>query len=153
LHKSCMPVVAKVALLFYNYNIGNKIMYKKTILVAAADSNIVELLKINFMQNGYKVIVAYNGDSAYKKIIEQSPGLVILDTLMPQINALISYLETKDEKEDKHIPLLVVIDDSEMKQLLNKIKVAAWINKLFDIAVLLKTVKQIYFNNGVNENL
>ena len=120
-------------------------MLKKTILVTSANSNIAELLRINFVQKGYKVIVAYDGESAYRKIIEQNPGLVILDTLLPKMNDLISYLETKDEKENNRIPIIVVIDDSEIKQLFNKIKVSVWIEKPFDIAMVLKTVKDMFF--------
>ncbi|HAM39261.1 MAG: hypothetical protein A2539_03210 [Elusimicrobia bacterium RIFOXYD2_FULL_34_15] len=117
---------------------------KKTILVTSADSNIAELLRINFTQNGYKVIVAYDGESAYKKIIEQNPGLVIIDILIQKMNILISYLKAKDEREDRSVPILVVIGDSEMKQLFNKTKVPVWVNKPFDAEVVLKKVKEIF---------
>lgn len=125
-------------------------MYKKTILVAGADSNIAELLRINFTQNGYKVIIAYDGESAYGKIIKQNPGLVIMDTLMSKMNTLISYLETKDENENRDVPVFV-IGDSEMKQLFNKIKVAAWVKKPFDMETVLKKVKEIFSGDKINE--
>lgn len=125
-------------------------MNKKTILVAGGDSNIAELLRINFTQNGYKVMVAYDGESAYKEIIEQKYGLIILDTQMPKMDTLISYLETKDENENRDVPVLVVIGDSEIKQLFNKIKVSVWVEKPFDVEAVFKKVKEIFSGGKIN---
>ncbi len=55
------------------------------ILLVDDEPDIVEFLKYNLEQNGYDVIVGYDGLQALKKLSE-NPELIILDIMMPHLN-------------------------------------------------------------------
>jgi DNA-binding response OmpR family regulator len=54
-----------------------------TVLVVDDDPEIVRLLKAYLEQDGYRVDVAYNGETALRHIIQHPPSLLILDLMLP----------------------------------------------------------------------
>lgn len=60
-------------------------MMKMKILLVDDEKDIVEFLQYNLLQEGFDVITAFNGIEALKKLSE-TPDLVILDIMMPQLN-------------------------------------------------------------------
>ncbi|MEW6652655.1 MAG: response regulator transcription factor [Bacteroidota bacterium] len=75
------------------------------ILVVDDEKDIVELLEYNLARFGYKVITANNGKAALEKL-EESPDLVILDVMMPQMNGYDVCTIIKQSDKYKHIPVM-----------------------------------------------
>lgn len=67
--------------------------------------NIKKILK----PEGYKILEASNGTEGLEKIRNDSPDLVLLDILMPQVSGL-SVLK-KLESEDIEVPVIVITAD------------------------------------------
>jgi DNA-binding response OmpR family regulator len=61
------------------------IMVKK-ILIADDEKSIRELIKRVLLRKRYKIITASNGKDALDKIYSESPDLVILDIMMPEMD-------------------------------------------------------------------
>lgn len=56
------------------------------ILVVDDDENILELIKIYLLKEGYDVILARNGDEALDKMLQDPPHLMVLDIMMPGLD-------------------------------------------------------------------
>ncbi len=56
------------------------------ILVVDDESNILDVLELYLLREGFKVIRAADGATALKLYSENKPDLVILDVMLPQIN-------------------------------------------------------------------
>lgn len=97
---------------------------EKTILVVDDEAPIVDILKINLKKNGYKVLEAYDGESAYKIAIEENPDLILLDVMLPKMDGFtvcrklreridtpIVMITARGEEEDKVLGLAIGADD------------------------------------------
>ena len=96
------------------------------ILLVDDEKDIVEFLQYNLVQEGFKVITAYNGKEALEKI-SQKPDLIILDVMMPKMdgyevcskirsmdefkNTLIIFLTAKASEQDEVLGLNIGADD------------------------------------------
>ena len=61
---------------------------KIKILIIDDDPDIIEILKFNLENEGYKVISAVNGKEALKLADEHLPQLIILDLMMPVMDGI-----------------------------------------------------------------
>jgi two-component system, OmpR family, alkaline phosphatase synthesis response regulator PhoP len=78
---------------------------KTKILLVDDEKDIVEFLEYSLLQNGFKVIIAYNGEEALEKISEK-PDLIILDVMMPKMNGYEVCERIRKIDEFKHIPII-----------------------------------------------
>lgn len=76
-----------------------------TILVAEDDKDIVELLKLYLETDGYHVLIAYDGMTAFEAINNQKVDLIIMDIMMPQMDG---YELTKEIRKIKNIPIIML---------------------------------------------
>lgn len=96
----------------------------KKILVVDDEKKIVEIVKAYFEKEGYKILVAYDGQSAIDIAIKEEPDLIVLDLMLPEISGWdicrtirtkssvpIIMLTARDEDTDKIIGLELGADD------------------------------------------
>ncbi|MEN9562633.1 MAG: Alkaline phosphatase synthesis transcriptional regulatory protein SphR, partial [Chloroflexota bacterium] len=96
----------------------------QTILIVDDEKRMVSLLKSYLEQEGYRVVVAYNGREALEATRKETPDLVVLDIMMPEMNGYdfmnahraesntpIIMLTAKVEDEDKILGLELGADD------------------------------------------
>lgn len=99
-------------------------MTKETILVVDDEQNIVELARLYLEQDGFKVIAAHTGKAALDRIKAESPALLVLDLMLPEIDGWevcrrvransdlpIIMLTARDEDIDKIVGLELGADD------------------------------------------
>jgi two-component system alkaline phosphatase synthesis response regulator PhoP len=99
-------------------------MATETILVVDDEANIRELARAYLEKNGYRVLVAVNGQQALDTIRQQTPDLVVLDLMLPGIdgwevcrrvratsNLPILMLTARDDDIDKIVGLEMGADD------------------------------------------
>jgi len=97
---------------------------KRIILVVDDDRKLVELVKLYLEKDGYRVLVAYDGQEALKLARSKRPDLIILDLMLPQVDGLdvchilrqeskvpIIMLTAKTTEQDKIIGLDLGADD------------------------------------------
>lgn len=75
------------------------------ILLVDDEKDIVEFLQYNLIQEGFKVLAAYNGNEALEKI-SQKPDLIILDVMMPKMDGYEVCAKIRAMDEYKHIPII-----------------------------------------------
>ena len=81
---------------------------KKKIIVVDDEIDIRIFISTLVETNGYKSLVAKDGEEGLKLIKEHKPDLIILDVMMPKESGLKLYRELKSDETTKHIPIIMV---------------------------------------------
>ena len=86
---------------------------EKTILIADAEPDIVEIISYNLLKEGYTVYTAKDGNDALDKARLTNPHLFILDILMPYKNGVevCKILRAQPKFKDSLIILLTALSD------------------------------------------
>ena len=87
----------------------------KSVLVVDDDSNIRSLLQQELTEAGYVVRLAEDGRKALALIREETPGLVILDVMMPEMNGFDVAAVLKNDPATMDIPIIIlsIVEDKE----------------------------------------
>lgn len=115
-------------------------MSNNKVLIADDDENIVELIRLYMEKEGFSTVTAKNGAEAIEKFKTETPSIVILDVMMPEMdgwqvcreirrvsNIPIIMLTAKGETFDKVLGLELGADDYmvkpfETKELIARVK-------------------------------
>lgn len=87
----------------------------KSVLVVDDDQHIRSLLNQEFTEAGYRVRLAEDGRTALALIREETPGLVILDVMMPEMNGFDVAAVLKNDPMTMEIPIIIlsILEDKE----------------------------------------
>lgn len=109
----------------------------KKILVVDDEKPISDIISFNLKNEGYEVVVSYDGEDAIDKFKDENPDLLILDLMLPKIDGLevcrqirkesavpIIMLTAKDSEIDKVLGLELGADDYVTKPFSNRELVA-----------------------------
>ena len=81
------------------------------ILVADDEPNIVKLLRLYLREEGYEIVAARNGREALDRFRSESPDLVLLDLMMPELGGFEVCTEIRRESDVPVIMLTARTDD------------------------------------------
>jgi twitching motility two-component system response regulator PilH len=84
------------------------IIMAQTVLVVDDELDVRTFISTLLESNGYKAVVAENGEQGMAKLKEVKPALVTLDVMMPKESGIKMYREIKTNPEYAHIPVLVI---------------------------------------------
>ena len=88
---------------------------ERTILVVDDDAGIVNLLKENLSQVGYRVLEGFDGQAALQLAQSGKPNLIILDVNMPVINGLKALEFLRSREDTKNIPILFLSGETSAR--------------------------------------
>ena len=77
------------------------------ILVVDDDPQTVRLLSTVLISDGYEVLKVYGGSEAIETAISQSPDLIILDMMMPQVDGFQVIRRLTDDARTRDIPIVI----------------------------------------------
>ena len=99
-------------------------MAPETVLVVDDEHNIIELARMYLEQDGFAVIAASDGRTALERAFTDSPGLIVLDLMLPELDGWevckqvrarsdvpIIMLTARDDDIDKIVGLELGADD------------------------------------------
>lgn len=117
----------------------------KKVLVVDDDKDIVEILRLSFPEDSYKVIEAYDGIKAVKKVYEERPDAIILDILLPEMNGYQVARLLKAQKEYKDIPIVILSAKTQKVDKFWAFQAGAdhYITKPFDPYEVVSVVKKL----------
>ena len=77
----------------------------------------VKLFAASLSSEGYKIVTASNGEQALIKVFEESPDLIILDIMMPDIDGFEVTRKIKANSKTRNIPVILITasDDPNYK--------------------------------------
>ena len=97
---------------------------EETILLVEDEKEIVELVRDYLVMEGFRVIIAYDGEDGLKQFIDQQPTLAVLDLMLPKLDGMelcrkirvqstipIVMMTAKKSETDKIIGLGIGADD------------------------------------------
>ncbi len=94
-------------------------MAGKRILVVDDDTKTVELVKLYLNRDGYKVLVAYEGNEALRLARELRPDLIVLDLMLPGLDGLEICKKLRAESDVPIIMLTAKISEEDRLSGLN----------------------------------
>lgn len=120
----------------------------KNILIIEDEKPISEIVKFNLEKEGYKVIVAYDGEAGVHKALTTSPDLILLDVMLPKLDG---FQVCRKIRETSTIPILMLTAKEEEVDKVLGLEMGAddYITKPFGMRELLARVKA---NLRRNEN-
>lgn len=80
--------------------------HRGTILVVDDNPSNVSLLFNTLEKNGYKVLIAHDGESALSRVVHIEPELILLDIMMPGLDGIQLCKLLKSNPKTIHIPII-----------------------------------------------
>lgn len=112
------------------------------ILVVDDDPHICELIQLYGEKNGYRMTSAYDGMEGLRVYYEQSPDLVVLDIMLPEIDG---WKVCQEIRRDKQTPVIVLSGKGESYDKIKGFDLGAddYMVKPFDPKELMVRVKAV----------
>jgi DNA-binding response OmpR family regulator len=110
------------------------------------EPEMIDLIKLILTRKGYEVHGANGGAKGLELIREQTPDLVLLDLMMPEMDGWQVYQQLKNDENTKDIPVIVV---TAKAQNIDKVlglqiaKVDDYISKPFSLQELVDRVEAV----------
>ncbi len=122
-------------------------MASERILVVDDDTNICELLRLYLEKEGYEVTIANDGAQAVKMFQEVSPGLMLLDIMLPVLDGWQVCREVR-KFSDKPIIMLTAKGETFDKVLGFELGADDYVVKPFDAKEVMARVKAVLRRSG-----
>ena len=115
---------------------------QKTILVVDDEKDIVDLIAYNLENEGFKVIRAYDGQTALTLVQAEKPHLVLLDLLLPGIKGLDVCRAIRKNQETQYLPIIMITAMSDTVDRVLGLEIGAddYITKPFNVRELIARV-------------
>jgi len=126
-------------------------MLNQTILLVDDEEHILELLKFNLLNAGFKVITALSGEKALKYCQDTPPDIVLLDIMLPGMDGLETCKRLKSQSRTALIPIIMITAKSEEIDKLIGFELGAddYITKPFNIRELVARVKALLRRSSI----
>ena len=113
------------------------------ILIVEDEIDLAEGLKDNFEFDGHDVIIAYDGEEGYNKVLSEKPEIILLDLMLPKKSGLDMCRELRAQGVDIPIIMLTARGQEIDKVLGLELGADDYITKPFSVRELLARVKAV----------
>jgi len=120
-------------------------MAKETILIVDDEPDIIELIKYNLQNEGYKILSAQTGEQAVKMAKKSLPDLMVLDLMLPGIDGLDVARHLKNSETTRDMPIIMLTAKGEESDIVTGLELGAddYISKPFSPKVLIARIRAI----------
>ncbi len=112
------------------------------ILVVEDDASIRDTLRELLEDEGYRVLWAENGIEALRQLRTCTPGVILLDLMMPVMDGWQLRKELQRDPALAHIPVVVVSAEHRLDRAVAALAVQGWLAKPFELQALLTTLRR-----------
>ena len=126
-------------------NVNMIIGSEKPVLLLVEDNSDVRSYMREYLEKGYSIIEAVDGEEGFKKSVEQIPDLIISDVMMPKVDGFELCEKLKTDERTSHIPIILLTAKATSQDKIIGYKTGAddYIVKPFDIKELCVRVKNL----------
>jgi two-component system phosphate regulon response regulator PhoB len=128
-------------------------MASDNILVVDDEEDILELVRYNLSQAGYRVRTSTSGEAALRMTIDALPDLIVLDLMLPGIDGLEVARRLKKNSDTSRIPIVMLTAKGEESDVVVGLEMGAddYVTKPFSPKILLARVKSVLRRNNQEE--
>ena len=128
-------------------------MAKARILIIDDDENICKIVKLYLEKEGYEAVTALDGKSGLENFMMQTPELVLLDIMMPDMDGV---EVIKELRKESNVPVIMLTAKGETFDKVLALELGAddYIVKPFDAKELIARIKAVIRrseNNSMEE--
>ena len=116
-------------------------MESKKILVVEDEKNIVDILVFNLRREGYGTLEAYDGVTGLRFALDQGPGLILLDLMLPRLDGFEVCRRLREQGRATPVIMLTAREEETDKVLGLELGADDYITKPFSMRELLARVK------------
>lgn len=87
----------------------------RKVCIVEDDAFIQEIYKTELEKNGFKVIIAPDGETGLELIKKEMPAIALVDIMMPKINGLELLKALKKDEQLSKIPVIMLTNLSDEK--------------------------------------
>lgn len=119
------------------------------ILIVEDDEFLADIYKTKFELEGFKVLLATDGEKGLKAIQSKKPDLVLLDILLPKMDGFAILQTIKKDPEIKNIPVILLTNLGQKEDVQKGLDLGAvdyLIKAHFNPAETVEKVKKILAN-------
>ena len=118
---------------------------KQKVLVVEDDKDIQEIIEYNFTSEGYEVITCSDGEDAVDLIRHETPDIVILDWMLPNLSGSEILRQVRSSKKIRKTPIIMLTARTEEIDKLKAFDTGAddYITKPFSNAELIARTKAL----------
>ncbi|MEK6223216.1 MAG: response regulator [Chloroflexota bacterium] len=119
----------------------------KRVVCVEDEPDMIDLIKLILARKGVEVIGAKGGNKGLEVIRKETPDLILLDLMMPDLDGWEVFQQLKADEETRDIPVIVV---TAKAQSIDKVlglhiaKVDDYISKPFSPQELIDSVEQVF---------
>lgn len=81
---------------------------KKKVLLVDDDPLIIRMYEHKLSDEGYDVILAFDGEEGIVKAADEQPDIILLDLMMPKMNGIDALKHLKKDPKTKKIPVVIL---------------------------------------------
>ena len=81
---------------------------KPHVLVVEDETALVELLRYNLEQSGFRVAVAHDGEEALRSVQEDVPDLILLDWMLPLMSGIEVCRQLRRQTSTANVPIIML---------------------------------------------
>lgn len=113
---------------------------QKTILLVDDEKTIVNMLKFNLIKEGYRLLEAYDGETAVEIALKEKPDLILMDVMLPKLDGLSACRKIKNII---NIPVVIVSAKGEELDKILGLELGAddYVTKPFSLRELMARIK------------
>jgi two-component system, OmpR family, alkaline phosphatase synthesis response regulator PhoP len=115
------------------------------ILVVDDEEDLLELIRYNLTKEGYRVHCVASGEQAINEARTNTPDVIVLDLLLPNVDGLDVCKQLKSDPKTQHIPIVMLTAKSEEADVVTGLELGAddYITKPFSPRVLLARIRSV----------
>jgi DNA-binding response OmpR family regulator len=87
------------------------------LLIVDDEEDIANALKSRFLREGYKVVLAFDGEEALEKVKSENPDIILLDLILPKLNGFDVLKEIRQNYNDKWRPVIILSVKGDLESL------------------------------------
>ena len=120
-------------------------MSTPTIVVAEDEDALATLLQYNLEKEGYRVLLAGDGEEALIVIDEAKPDLLLLDWMLPKISGIEVCRRLRQKQETRNLPILMLTARGEETDRIRGLDTGAddYVVKPFSMTELLARIRAV----------
>lgn len=118
----------------------------KKILIVDDEKDIVELIAYNLEREGFQVLRAYDGQTAWETTRLARPDMVLLDLMMPGLSGLEVCKRIRRHKETEMLPVIMLTAKTDQVDKILGLELGAddYVTKPFSVRELIARIRTIF---------